>query len=94
MKKHFELIANELRKQFEPSQLLYTFEHIVVFLVCATASVATGLLQSHIQVAKPYVFQQAIDGCLKDVGVAQPREDNIRLAGVQWIDNVRRALKL
>lgn len=58
------------------------------------ASIGNGPVPSHIQVAKPYVFQQAIEGCLKDVGVAQAREDNIRLAGVQWIDNVRRALKL
>lgn len=54
----------------------------------------SGPMPNHIQVAKPYVFQQAIEGCLKDVGVAQAREDNLRLAGVQWIDNVRRALKL
>lgn len=53
-----------------------------------------GLMHSHIQVAKPFVFHQAIEGCLHDLGVALPREDNIRLAGVQWIDNVRRALKL
>lgn len=53
-----------------------------------------GLMRSHIQVAKPFVFQQAIEGCLHDLGVALLREDNIRLAGVQWIDNVRRALKL
>ena len=48
----------------------------------------------HIQVAKPYIFQQTIDQCLRDLGVSQTREDNIRLAGVQWIDNVRRALRL
>ena len=58
------------------------------------STVLPGPMQSHIQVAKPYVFQQAIEGCLDDLGVALPREDNIRLAGVQWIDNVRRALKL
>ena len=43
MKKHFEVMANELRKQLESSQLLYWFEHIVIFSVCATASLATGL---------------------------------------------------
>jgi len=57
-------------------------------------SIPSGPTRSHIQVAKPYVFQQAIDGCLHDLGVAQAREDNIRLAGVQWIENVRKALKL
>ena len=53
-----------------------------------------GPMPSHIQVAKPYVFYQAIEGCLQDLGVTQAREDNIRLAGVQWIDDVRKALKL
>lgn len=57
-------------------------------------SSSNGRMTNHIQVAKPYVFQQAIEGCLRDVGVAQAREDNIRLAGVRWIDDVRRALKL
>ena len=46
------------------------------------------------QVADAYVFQQTIDERLRRVGVSQAREDNMRLAGVQWIDNVRRALRL
>ncbi|OAL39274.1 hypothetical protein AYO20_01592 [Fonsecaea nubica] len=54
----------------------------------------TGPLPNHVQVAKSYVFEQEIQKCLKENGVSQAREDNIRLAGVQWIDNVRRALKL
>lgn len=49
---------------------------------------------SFIQVAKPYIFEQTIQECLKITGVSQAREDTIRLAGVQWIDNVRKALKL
>lgn len=49
---------------------------------------------SFIQVAKPYIFEQSIQECLKTTGVSQAREDTIRLAGVQWIDNVRKALKL
>jgi len=49
---------------------------------------------SFIQVAKPYIFEQTIQECLKTTGVSQAREDTIRLAGVQWIDNVRKALKL
>jgi CTD kinase subunit beta len=51
-------------------------------------------MTNYIQVAKPYIFQQTIDQCLRSTGVSQIREDNIRLAGVQWIENVRRALKL
>ena len=46
------------------------------------------------QVADAYVFQQTIDERLRRVGVTQAREDNLRLAGVQWIDSVRRALRL
>ena len=49
---------------------------------------------SFIQVAKPYVFEQTIQECLRVTGVSQAREDIIRLAGVLWIDNVRKALKL
>ena len=49
---------------------------------------------SFIQVAKPYIFEQTIQECLKVIGVSQAREDTIRLQGVQWIDNVRKALKL
>jgi hypothetical protein len=46
------------------------------------------------QVADAYVFQQTIDERLRRIGVTQAREDNLRLAGVQWIDGVRRALRL
>jgi hypothetical protein len=46
------------------------------------------------QVADAYVFQQTIDERLRRIGVSQTREDNLRLAGAQWIDSVRRALKL
>lgn len=54
----------------------------------------TGPATSFIQVAKPYIFEQTIQECLKTTGVSQAREDNIRLGGVQYIDNVRKALKL
>lgn len=53
-----------------------------------------GRMPNYIQVAQAYVFEQTIQDRLKEVGVAQAREDNIRLAGVQWIDNTRKALKL
>ncbi|KAK5304939.1 RNA polymerase II C-terminal domain kinase beta subunit [Exophiala xenobiotica] len=53
-----------------------------------------GRLPNFVQVAKAYVFEQQIQRSLQDTGVSQAREDSIRLAGVQWIDNVRRALKL
>jgi hypothetical protein len=60
----------------------------------STTGRRNGPLTNHVQVAKSYVFEQEIQKCLRDTGVSQAREDNIRLAGVQWIDNVRRALKL
>lgn len=63
-----------------------------------TTTVATprrnGPMPNFVQVAKSYIFEQEIQQCLKETGVTQAREDSIRLAGVQWIENVRRALKL
>jgi hypothetical protein len=49
---------------------------------------------SFIQVAKPYVFEHTIQQCLAANGVDPQREDSIRIQGVTWIDNVRRALHL
>ena len=49
---------------------------------------------SFIQVAKPYIFEQTIQECLRTTGVSQVREDTVRLSGVLWIDNVRKSLKL
>lgn len=63
-------------------------------IVSPTNRASNGPMPSHLQVAKPFVFQQAIEGCMHDLGVTQTREDNIRLAGIKWIDDTRRALKL
>lgn len=49
---------------------------------------------SFIQVAKPYVFEQKLQECMTAIGVSEAKEDNIRLQGVTWIDNVRKALQL
>lgn len=49
---------------------------------------------SFIQVAKPYVFEHTIQECLAATGVDPQREDDIRISGVTWIDNVRKALRL
>ena len=54
----------------------------------------TGPSPSFIQVAKPYIFEHTIQECLKLTGVTQAREDQLRLSGVQWIDSVRRSLRL
>ncbi|OMP82107.1 CTD kinase subunit beta [Diplodia seriata] len=49
---------------------------------------------SFIEVAKPYVFQQKVEQFLAAIGMAEAKEDSIRLQGVQLIDNVRKSLQL
>ncbi|OJJ35668.1 hypothetical protein ASPWEDRAFT_40901 [Aspergillus wentii DTO 134E9] len=49
---------------------------------------------SFIQVAKPYIFEQTIQNCIAAMGVNPLREEALRLQGVTWIDNVRKALHL
>ena len=51
-------------------------------------------LPNYVQVADAYIFQQTIDERLRRIGVTQAREDSMRIAGVQYIDQVRKALKL
>jgi CTD kinase subunit beta len=58
------------------------------------ATTPPGPHPSFIQVAKPYVFERTVQECLAATGVSQLREDNCRLQGVTWIDNVRKALHL
>ena len=54
----------------------------------------TRRLPNHVQIADAYMFQQTIDERLRKVGVTAAREDALRLAGVQWIDQTRKALRL
>lgn len=54
----------------------------------------TRRLPNHVQIADAYMFQQTIDERLRKVGVTHAREDALRLAGVQWIDQTRKALRL
>ncbi|PQE14253.1 hypothetical protein CJF31_00006842 [Rutstroemia sp. NJR-2017a BVV2] len=49
---------------------------------------------SFIQVAKPYMFQQQIQSQLVIMGTNPSREDQFRLQGVTWINDVRIALQL
>ncbi|KAH8704199.1 putative cyclin [Talaromyces proteolyticus] len=49
---------------------------------------------SFIQVAKPYVFEHTIQDCLTALVIDPQREDNNRVLGVGWIDNVRKSLRL
>lgn len=49
---------------------------------------------SFIQVANPYIFEQKLQDCFSALGTNMAKEDRIRLDGVLWIDNVRKALQL
>ncbi|KAJ5928090.1 hypothetical protein N7466_007046 [Penicillium verhagenii] len=49
---------------------------------------------SFIQVARPYMFEQTIQDCIQALGMTTIREEGLRLQGVTWIDNVRKALRL
>ncbi|KAL1997099.1 hypothetical protein VTN49DRAFT_7964 [Thermomyces lanuginosus] len=49
---------------------------------------------SFIQVAKPYTLEHTVQECLAATASDPQREDNIRIQGVTWIDNVRKALRL
>lgn len=49
---------------------------------------------SFIEVAKPFIFEQRLQGCMNAIGMTEAKEDAIRLQGVAWIDNVRRSLQL
>ena len=55
---------------------------------------APGPHPSYIQVAKPFVFEQKVQSQIIATGANPQREDDYRLRGVQWIDDVRRALQL
>lgn len=49
---------------------------------------------SYIEVAKPYILQSRIQKRLSDLNMSDAKEDAVRLQGVAWIDQVRRALSL
>ncbi|KAF2713363.1 cyclin-like protein [Pleomassaria siparia CBS 279.74] len=49
---------------------------------------------SYIEIAKPYILQSRIQSCLNVISMSDAKEDGVRLQGVTWIDNVRRALQL
>lgn len=49
---------------------------------------------SHIEIAKPYILQSRMQKCLADINMSDAKEDAVRLQGVAWIDQVRRALQL
>lgn len=46
------------------------------------------------QVAKPYIFEPKVQECIRATGTKEAKEDTIRLQGVAWIDDVRKALQL
>jgi len=49
---------------------------------------------SYVQVAKPFVFEQELQLCMKSIGASETQEGSKRLQGIAWIDSVRRALQL
>ncbi|KAJ5477326.1 hypothetical protein N7539_007470 [Penicillium diatomitis] len=49
---------------------------------------------SFIHVAKPYIFEEIIQGCIAATGGNHTREELLRLQGISWIDSVRTALNL
>ncbi|KAF2127765.1 cyclin-like protein [Dothidotthia symphoricarpi CBS 119687] len=49
---------------------------------------------SYIEIAKPYMLQSRIQKCLDELSMSDAKEDAVRLQGVTWIDQVRRALQL
>jgi hypothetical protein len=49
---------------------------------------------SFIYVAKRFIFQQQLQTHMIAIGNNPTREDNYRLQGVQWINDVRKALSL
>ena len=59
-----------------------------------TADGRLGPHPSYIEVAKPFVFENKIQECLVTSGLAESRDDKIRLEGISWIDSVRKALHL
>ncbi|CAA9960634.1 Cyclin [Pyrenophora teres f. maculata] len=49
---------------------------------------------SYIEIAKPYILQSRMQRCLSEISMSDAKEDAVRLQGVAWIDQVRRALQL
>ncbi|KAF2101700.1 cyclin-like protein [Rhizodiscina lignyota] len=49
---------------------------------------------SFIEVAKSYIFEQQIRQCMAIIHMNENREEAVRLQGVNWIDQVRKALQL
>ncbi|KAL1795580.1 hypothetical protein ACET3X_005804 [Alternaria dauci] len=49
---------------------------------------------SYIEIAKPYILQSRMQKCLSEIHMSDAKEDAVRLQGVAWIDQVRRALQL
>jgi CTD kinase subunit beta len=63
-------------------------------LTNVSGSSQSGPHPSYIQVAKPFLFHQQIQGQLVAIGTNVSREDTYRLQGIQWINDVRTALQL
>lgn len=62
--------------------------------VAVSRDAPIGPHPSYIEVAKPYMLQSAIQKCLTDLSMGDAKDDALRLQGVTYIDQVRRALQL
>ena len=49
---------------------------------------------SYIEIAKPYIFENKFRESQATAGIAEAKDDSIRLQGISWIDNVRKFLHL
>jgi CTD kinase subunit beta len=63
-------------------------------MINPTMPVPPAIHPSFIQVANPYIFEQTVQSCIESMGMSLTRENALRLQGVAWIDNVRKALNL
>jgi CTD kinase subunit beta len=73
---------------------LSKFAHTMAPVATPLEGERPGPHPSYIEVAKPYILQSRIQKCLNDVNMSDAKEDAVRLQGVAWIDQVRRALQL
>ena len=63
-------------------------------VVAVAESERVGPHPSYIEIAKPYILQSRVQKCLTEIHMSDAKEDAVRLQGVAWIDQVRRALQL
>lgn len=96
-----DLLIQDPPKPYPPEYTTYSSacDHPRLSMAPAELTNVSGSSQagphpSYIQVAKPFLFHQQIQGQLVAIGTNVSREDTYRLMGIQWINDVRTALQL